>query len=104
MQLRDHSFADPRDNLAYDDALLHLADREGFGEILRFWESPVYFIVLGRIGSREDDVDLGAAKADGIKVLRRSSGGGTVIQGPGCLNYSLILSKQNHPEIGRAHV
>ncbi|MDQ3816035.1 MAG: lipoate--protein ligase family protein, partial [Armatimonadota bacterium] len=24
-------------------------------------------------------------------VLRRSSGGGTVLQGPGCLNYSLIL-------------
>jgi lipoate-protein ligase A len=29
--------------------------------------------------------------ARGIPILRRCSGGGTVLQGPGCLNYSLIL-------------
>jgi lipoate---protein ligase len=27
----------------------------------------------------------------GIPILRRCSGGGTVVQGPGCLNYSLVL-------------
>ena len=34
---------------------------------------------------------------DNIPVLRRSSGGGTVVQGPGCLNYTLVLSKQKYP-------
>ena len=29
--------------------------------------------------------------------MRRSSGGGTVLQGKGCLNYSLILSKELNP-------
>ncbi|NQY74910.1 MAG: lipoate--protein ligase family protein, partial [Candidatus Margulisbacteria bacterium] len=28
---------------------------------------------------------------DGIPILRRCSGGGTVVQGPGCLNYAVIL-------------
>jgi lipoate-protein ligase A len=33
-----------------------------------------------------------------IPVLRRCSGGGTVVQGPGCLNYSLILNySENGP-------
>src|SRR3989338_4902348 len=34
-----------------------------------------------------------------MAVLRRSSGGGTVVQGRGCLNYSFILSKTFHPDI-----
>jgi lipoate-protein ligase A len=30
-------------------------------------------------------------EAKGIPIYRRCSGGGTVVQGPGCLNYALIL-------------
>lgn len=96
MRLRDLSFPNPEDNINCDEALFRLADKSGDIEYLRFWESPVYFIVLGRIGSEADDVaDL--AKLQGIPVLRRSSGGGTVVQGPGCLNYTLVLSKVNRP-------
>ena len=29
---------------------------------------------------------------DYVKILRRISGGGTVLQGPGCVNYSAVLS------------
>ncbi len=57
------------------------------------------FIVLGRIGKYQEDVWVEAAASDGIPILRRSSGGGTVVQGPGCLNYTLILSKELRPEI-----
>ena len=32
-----------------------------------------------------------ACERRGIPVLRRCSGGGTVVQGPGCLNYALIM-------------
>jgi len=38
-------------------------------------------------------------KKNRIKVLHRSSGGGTVLQGKGCLNYTFILSKEKRPEI-----
>lgn len=99
MLLKDVSFDDPLKNLVYDDVLLRRAEEGAAGEALRFWESPVYFIVLGLAGNLEEDVDLKAVKRDHIPVLRRSSGGGTVLQGPGSLNYSLILSKDIHPEV-----
>ncbi len=34
---------------------------------------------------------MAACEARGIPILRRCSGGGTVVQGPGCLNYALVL-------------
>jgi lipoate-protein ligase A len=36
-------------------------------------------------------VKVAACAARSVPVLRRCSGGGTVLQGPGCLNYALIL-------------
>jgi lipoate---protein ligase len=97
MLFRDVSFQDPKQNIAFDEVLLRLADKNGDIEYLRFWESPTYFVVLGRIGKETEDVHMDVASADGIPVLRRSSGGGTVVQGPGCLNYSLVLSKDKNP-------
>jgi len=99
MHLRDISFPTPQENIAYDEVLLSLAEKHGAGEYLRFWESPQIFIVLGSIGRREIDVNCTRVQLDNIPVLRRSSGGGTVVQGPGCLNYTLVLSKQKHPEL-----
>ncbi len=99
MQLRDISFPSPQENIVFDEVLWRLAEKHGAGEYLRFWESSKIFIVMGRIGRAETDVNPIHTQEDNIPVLRRSSGGGTVLQGPGCLNYTLILSKQKHPEI-----
>ncbi len=99
MQLRDISFPTPQENIAFDEALWRLAEKHEAGECLRFWESSKVFIVLGRIGRAEIDVNSIHTQKDNILVLRRSSGGGTVLQGPGCLNYALVLSKQKHPEL-----
>jgi len=103
MLLKDVSFESPEENVLFDDVLLHMAEQGQAGEVLRFWESPTIFVVLGRISKQEDDVNAQAVRKDAIKVLRRSSGGGTVLQGPGCLNYSLVLSKAKHPDIKDLH-
>ncbi|MFH0753585.1 MAG: lipoate--protein ligase family protein [Candidatus Omnitrophota bacterium] len=95
----DLSFSDPQQNLDYDDGLLVAADRHGGGEVFRFWESSSYFVVLGRTCESQFDVDLQVCEKDAIPVLRRSSGGGTVLQGPGCLNFSLVLSRSRGPDI-----
>jgi len=63
------------------------------------WESAEYFVVVGRSGRIEDEVDVEACQAAGVPVLRRSSGGGTVLQGPGCLNFSMVLSLVDRPEL-----
>src|SRR5262245_40949097 len=79
------------ENLACDEALLDLCEDHGADEILRFWEPRNYFVVLGYGNKAAAEVDLEACAAEKIPVLRRCSGGGTVLQGPGCLNYALIL-------------
>ena len=99
MYIKDVTFESPQENLLYDNVLLHMADKVNSQEYLRFWESAVSFIVLGRISKEQDDVHQDNVIRDKIPVLRRSSGGGTVVQGKGCLNFSLILSKLLRPEL-----
>ena len=91
MRLLDLSFESPAENLACDEALLEELD-EGIGTpTLRFWESPVHFVVLGYSNRIDAEVNRAECARRGIPILRRSSGGGTVLQGPGCLNYNLTL-------------
>src|SRR5262245_58083584 len=79
------------DNLALDEALLLAAEAGEGGELLRVWEWPLPTVVLGTGCRLAQDVDEAACRADGVPILRRSSGGGTVLLGRGCLCYSLVL-------------
>jgi lipoate-protein ligase A len=91
MQLLDFTCSSPAQNLAADEALLEAAEAGRGGECLRFWESPEHFVVVGYGNRIETEVNLPACRDAGVAVRRRISGGGTVLQGPGCLNYALIL-------------
>ena len=99
MLLKDLSFKTPEENILFDEVLLHLAEQGNSGEVLRLWESSLLFIVLGKTGVLEEDVYLERTRQEKIPILRRSSGGGTVVQGKGCLNFSLLLCKQTHPAL-----
>ena len=88
--LLDLSLPTPAENLALDEALLDRCDAGG-PESLRFWESPAPFVVVGYGNRIATEVNLAACAETGVPVLRRCSGGGTVVQGPGCLNYNLVL-------------
>ncbi|MFQ3593952.1 MAG: lipoate--protein ligase family protein [Gemmataceae bacterium] len=107
MNAVDCTLPTPEENLALDEALLLTAEeRPGTGEVLRFWELPTQAVVLGSGGIVADDVQIAACEAAGIPIRRRSSGGGTVLLGPGCLCYSLVLAYERHPalgEIGRSY-
>lgn len=81
----------PEENLALDEALLNLVDADPSNSILRFWQPSEYFVVVGRSNRPESEVNLEACRADQIPVLRRVTGGGTVVIGPGCLCYSLVI-------------
>ena len=85
-------------HLALDDALFQTLEA-GAPATLRIWESPVTVVVLGRSGAIARDVDEAACAADGVDILRRGSGGGAVLLGPGCVNYSLLLSLEKHAEL-----
>lgn len=94
-----YSFPDPTSNLLFDEVLLQCADKESGGEFVRLWESEVYFVVLGRTCKEEENLNMHNIVLDKVNVYRRSSGGGTVVQGRGCFNFSLILSKKVRPEL-----
>lgn len=91
MKVLDLTLASPVENLACDEALLDAAESGEGDEILRFWESPDYFVVVGYANKVATEVNVAACAPRRIPILRRCSGGGTVVQGPGCLNYALVL-------------
>ena len=90
MQIFDFSAPTPQENLAWDEALLENAESGKSGEVLRFWESPSYFVALGYTNKIALEADEQACQTRKIPILRRATGGGTVVQGPGCLNYALV--------------
>jgi len=91
MHYMDLALPTAAENLACDEALLDFCEGTGAGEILRVWESSEYFVVVGYANKVDLEVNLEACQSRQIPILRRCSGGGTVVQGPGCLNYSLVL-------------
>jgi lipoate-protein ligase A len=88
----------PEENLALDEALLLDAEATG-GEVLRIWEWSRPAVVLGSGCKLAEEVNQDACRADGVPILRRSSGGGTVLLGPGCLLFSLVLDTERAKEL-----
>jgi len=99
MHYLDVTLPSAAENLALDEALLLAAESGDGGEVLRVWEWPAPAVVLGSGCRLAEDVDETACAADAVPLLRRSSGGGTVLLGRGCLLYSLILRYEHDPAL-----
>ena len=63
-------------------------------DTLRIWRND-RSVILGCNNSVQDEVDMRACKRIGVRVLRRTSGGGAVYNDLGNVNYSAIM-KENH--------
>ncbi|HEV3447105.1 MAG TPA: lipoate--protein ligase family protein [Gemmataceae bacterium] len=98
MNLLELSLPTIEENLAADEALLLEAEKQTT-EVMRLWEWPKPAVILGAGCRIHDDVNEGACATDGVPILRRSSGGGTVLLGQGCLCFSLVLSYHHAPEL-----
>src|SRR6476646_5803774 len=91
MHFLDLTLSSPEEDIALDEALLLDAEDGLGGEVLRLWQWDQPAVILGSGGKLAEDVNESACAADGVPILRRSSGGGTVLLGPGCLCFSLVL-------------
>jgi len=104
----------PEENLAFDEALVEVADRfaisdSGAGkesfeagarhEVLRLWELNSPCVVMGRASRLAEEVNTDSCKLHGVPVLRRASGGASIVAGPGCLMYSVLVSYQHRPAL-----
>ena len=88
----------PAEKLAADEAVLDLCEAGDGDETLLFWEPRETFVVVGYANKVATEVNVTACEAKGIPIFRRCSGGGTVVQMRGGLNYSLILRiEENTP-------
>jgi lipoate---protein ligase len=106
MALLDLTLPSIEANLALDEALLIHADLGRAGAVLRFWDSPQFAVVLGASRRLAHDVRVDACHEDQVPIVRRSSGGGTVVIGPGALNVTVILPDATAPglsAVDRAH-
>ena len=98
MLLLEQSLDTPAQNLALDQALLEAATSSD-EQVLRLWESPQYAVVLGRSSRAAEEVNLAACESRKVPIRRRNSGGATVLIGPGCLMYSVVLSCRRDPRL-----
>ena len=78
-------------NMAIDEAIL-LAQQEQPNPTLRFyeWSSPAFS--FGYFQDIASEVDVAACRADGIELVKRMTGGGTVVHGWE-LTYTLVLPR-----------
>ncbi len=77
------------ENLAIDDAAARAAWATGLRR-LRFWWGGPAAVVMGSSERPEQVVDAEACLRLGVDVLKRSTGGGSVLQTGDVLNYSLV--------------
>lgn len=98
------ALTDPADHLALDEAMLLAADEGEIGDCIRFWEFATATVVAGRSTRVADEIDLELCEAHCIPVLRRCSGGASVVGGPGCLMYSIVLSTAGQESLRKIDV
>ncbi len=92
-------------NLALDEALLleSLATPSP-PTMVRTWMAHEPTVVLGSSSRVADEVNLDACRAAGVAVLRRPSGGLSVVLGPGCLMWTVVAAwPEPTPTIGAIH-
>lgn len=64
--------------------------------VLYLWQTAQSAVVLGLSGKAEEEVYVDTCLREGVSILRRRSGGGTVLHGPGNLCYSFLLPIAMH--------
>jgi lipoate-protein ligase A len=82
----------PLTHLALDQVMLEEVDAGRRPPTLRIWEWAGPAVIIGSFQSLRNEVDLEAANARGIEVVRRISGGGAMFVEPGnTITYSLYV-------------
>jgi lipoate---protein ligase len=87
----------PGEQLDEDRRLFELVETGAVDSAQRMWECAMPVVVLGRHQPPAAHVLAERCEAEGVPVLRRCSGGGAVVLGPGCLAYTIVLPMTDRP-------
>lgn len=103
----DLTLDDPIANIAFDEAMIEVAEAStGHSEVLRLWQPASPLVVIGRSSPWSTEVNHSFCQEHQIPVVRRCSGGQSIVTGPGCLMYAVLLDYRLRPELrslDRAH-
>lgn len=129
MHYLDQSYADFAPNLALDEALFLMAEAQAAqtpvaqtpvsgpepdpsglqneagvcwqnpGSILRVWEPQQVAVVVGRGSQVQQEVNVPFCQQHQIPIFRRHSGGASIVTGPGCLMYAVVIDYAQHPTL-----
>ncbi|MCY3023086.1 MAG: biotin/lipoate A/B protein ligase family protein [Planctomycetota bacterium] len=92
-----HTTPSPAEDLALEEAI-HTCVEDGLSpNTWRVWQAAAPAVVLGTGQEAAKEVDLNAARAEQVPVLRRHSGGGAVLIGPGVVSYSAFYLLKDLP-------
>jgi lipoate-protein ligase A len=93
------------ENLALDEALLEAAHEGRLTRpVVRTWMVAEPAVVVGSSSRIDAEVDRAACAAADVPILRRPSGGLTVVLGPGCVMWSVVAPLESvQPAIDQIH-
>lgn len=89
------------ENLAIDDDVARSARARGLRRLRYWWGGPPA-VVMGSSERAEQAVHAEACARHGVSVLKRSTGGGSVLETGGVLNYSLVMPAPANFDLKRA--
>ena len=92
------------EQLAVDEAFLNEAEL-GYlkNPVVRTWQATAPAVILGSSSQLHKEVNSDVCAKRNIPVLRRPSGGATVILGPGCVMWSVIAPFEDVPTLDAIH-
>jgi lipoate-protein ligase A len=85
--------------LSNDWQLFRLVEAGASRHAFRMWETEQPVVILGRSNVVAAHVIEAPCHDDGVPVIRRFTGGGSVVLGRGCLNYAVAVSLVSRPEL-----
>lgn len=88
-------------NLALEEAIGRQVNASKSPPTLRLWRNQLS-VIIGRSQSCFAEVDVNRCQQQKVTIVRRASGGGTVLHHKGNLNYSIYLPEQSSASVSKS--
>lgn len=92
-RLLNLEYPDPRMNMSVEEAILLSVNKGMVPNTVRFWRNA-NAVVSGYLQD-ESEIDLEACRKHGVAIVRRITGGGTVYQDLGNLNWTVCVNRDH---------
>ena len=93
-RLIDTNIADPYFVTAADDAISHARKEKKVENTLHFYKRNPAAVSVGRSRRIQDDINIDECLKNNVKIVRRTTGGGTIYTDDQCLIYSLVFDRE----------